>query len=311
MSLEIIPYPELKDRTDLYHLWAQSFSFLATPRWLEGWIKIEDWLQDTPIGFCGLLDGRLVGFVGVMEIPTRDRHGQVEIVGGVWAVATRPSCRRQGVGRRILEVAEAHFRERGLRFSFLTTSRAIVAHRWYQSVGYEDVTIVDGYSHLYKILMSRPVAPAGRPSAKAQRLDHRQIVANFARQWRNHCGFVYRTDRRLQVLERMGAYDPANSQVTPQGHLLASRQFGSSRVIEVLAGNKKTYGELIRSLERRTAAGVYLPFVSDPMAIEVLAKANYRRDQGSFDVLMAKPLAGANFDDVYDESFVISRCEFF
>ncbi len=310
MSLEIIPYPQLKDRIELYHLWAQSFRWLASPRWLDRWIETEEWLHGTPIGFCGLIDGQLVSFVGVMEIPTRDRHGQVEVVGGIWAVATRPSCQRQGIGRRVLEAAEDHLRKRGLRFSFLTTSRAIVAHRWYESVEYQDISIVDGYSHLYKIMKGGKPAPR-QTRVSTAKLDYRQVIANFARSRQNHCGFVYRTERRLEMLEHVGAFEPVNSQVLPTGHLLASRQFESSRVIEVVAENKKTCAELIKSLERRTREGVYLTFISDPHVIDVLERAKYRRDQGSFDVLMAKPLAGAAFDDVYDETFVISRCEFF
>lgn len=311
MELTIVTYRDLPDKSDLYHLWAQSFDFLASPRWVAEWAADEDWLQGTPIGFCGLLDGQLVGFVGVMEIPTRDRHGQVELVGGIWAVTTRPSYQRQGVGRKLLAAAEDYLRSRGHRFSFLTTSRSIVAHAWYESVGYRDLSLVDGYAQLYRILPRKSEAPRLKPKSKLAPPEQRQVVANFARAMRSRCGFVYRSQNRLPYLERMTAYDPANSEVTPLGHVLASRQFGSSRVIEIVAENKKTYRELVKSLEARTREGVYLTFVFDPAAADVLVQSRYTCDRGAYNVVMAKPLAGVAFDDVYDASFAISLCEFF
>jgi hypothetical protein len=166
---------------------------------------------------------------------------------------------------------------------------------------------------LYKVLPKKRIRTSknARKSGTFSAADRRQIIANFTRHVRNNCGFVYRAENRLEFLERTGAFESANSEVSFNGHLLASRQFGSSRVIEVVAETLSSYGKLMKSVEQRTLEGVYASFVSDPMAVRSLLKRNYRSDTGSYGVLMSKPLAAVAFDQIYDESFIISRCEFF
>ncbi len=308
-KLEIVYYSDLKDKTDLLHLWAQSFVWLATPTLIDRWAKVGHSLKGTPIGTCGLIDGRLAGFVGMLELPTRNKNGDVELIGGIWAVATRPSMARQGIGRQLLEAAENHLRDRGIRLAMLMTSRAIVAYRWYASVGYQEVEIVNNYSHYYKVL--RPSARKAKKEQKVEAFDRVQCIANFTRFMQNRCGFVYRALERFDYMETVGNLSPSLSRTSEHGHVIASAQMGAAMVNEMIAEKQTHAREMIKWIEQQVENGAYYRYVFDPVVALALAKAGYRSDTGAFDVTMWKPLGDVGFEDVYDESFMVSRGEFF
>lgn len=309
-KLEIVYYTDLKEKNDLMHLWAQSFVWLGTPIVIDQWAKAGHSLKDTPIGTCGLIDGKLAGFVGILELPTRNKRGEVEMVGGIWAIATRPSMARQGVGKQLLEAAENHFRSRGIRLAMLTTSRAIVAYRWYANVGYREIEIVNQLPHYYKVLKPS-AARRKKKAAKAEEFDRLQCVANFTRFMKDRCGFVYRAPHRFDYMETVGNLHPAFSKVSEHGHVIASPQMGAAMVNEMIADNKTQATEMIKWLESQVDNGVYCRYVFDPVVAAALERAGYRSDRGGFDVFMWKALGEVGFDDVYDETFTVSRGEFF
>ena len=309
-KLEIVYYRDLKDKADLMHLWAQSFVWLGTPKLIDAWAKVGHGLKGTPVGTCGLIDGKLVGFVGVLELPTRNKFGDVELVGGIWAIATRPSAARQGIGRKLLEAAEDYFRRRGIRLSMLTTSRAIVAHRWYASVGYQEVEAVNQCPHYYKVFRVAPKSKAKKRSG-VQEFDRVQCIANFTRFMKDRCGFVYRAQERFDYMETVGNLTAAVSQTSERGHVIASTQMGCAMVNEIIAENQAAALEMIKSVESKVENGAYYRYVFDPVVAKALAKAGYRSDIGAFDVFMCKALGKVGFDDVYDSSFTVSRGEFF
>lgn len=309
-NLEIVFYTDLKEKNDLMHLWAQSFVWLGTPAVVDGWVRAGHSLKGTKVGTCGLIDGKLAGFVGMLELPTRSKTGEVEMVGGIWAIATRPSLGRQGIGRRLLEAAEEHFRSRGIRISMLTTSRAIVAYKWYSGVGYKEVEIVNQFPHYFKVLKPS-TARKTKVKAEAGEFDRLQCIANFTRFMKDRCGFVYRAPHRFDYMEQVGNLSRAHSMVDEHGHVIASPQMGSVMVNEMIADNKTHATEMIKWLEKRAEFGVYYRYVFDPVVAATLDKAGYRSDRGAFDVFMWKALGDAQFEDVYDETFTVSRGEFF
>jgi GNAT superfamily N-acetyltransferase len=311
--MEIVPYPLLKDKTDFFLLWAKSFDWHCTPYWLERWVEIDFRLRGTPIAFCGVIDGKIVGLVGVMAIPTRNNHGEREIVGGIWGIATLPSCSRAGIGRTILEYSEDYFRHQGYRFSMLTTSRSIVAYRWYLEVGYEVVDKVESYQHFYKIPRAsrRPESfPAtSHGSAKSINLD--KTIRLFENYTRDKCGFVYREVGSLQARQYMGFFEPGASVALDEGYLLASWQLGSLRISEIIAPNQKIGRDLITRAASLAKGGLHARFVFDRVVAQTLVKSGFRGDPGSYGVLMAKPLVGTIFSDVFDDSFICSNIDFF
>ncbi len=309
-KLKIVYYRDLEDKIDLMHLWAQSFVWLATPTVIDSWAKIGHSLKDTPIGTCGLIDGKLAGFVGMLELPTRNKSGEVEMVGGIWAIATRPSMARQGIGKQLLEAAEDHFRSRGIRLAMLTTSRVIVAYRWYSNVGYREIENVNQMPHYYKALKPS-AARKSKKVSKAEEFDRLQCIANFTRFMKDRCGFVYRAAHRFDYMETVGNLHPAFSMVNEHGHVIASPQMGAVMVNEMIADNKTQATAMIKWVENQVDNGVYYRYVFDPVVAAALDKAGYRSDLGGFDVFMWKALGDVGFDDVYDETFTVSRGEFF
>ena len=311
--MQIITYHELKDKTDLFLIWAKSFGWLCTPKQVDHWVKIDERLIGTPVGVCAIIDGNLAGFVGIMEIPTRNKHGETEIVGGIWAVSTRPMYARRGVGGYLLEAAENHLRAKGIRLSLLTTSRTLISYRGYVSFGYREVEKVNSYNHYYKIPQRSAKAdpfPPG-PKGKAPKLDLKKICSNFDRYARNHCGCTNRLIGALKAQQQMGAFESRYSIVQDEGHLLSGSQMGSLMVTEIIASNQRTARELIGQAVKSSGAGVYVRYVFDPLVAATLEKMSFRKDPGSHGVLMAKPLTDVSFDDVYDDTFLWSCADFF
>jgi GNAT superfamily N-acetyltransferase len=311
--MQIVTYNELKDKTDLFLIWTKSFGWLCTPQQMDYWVKIDERLIGTPVGVCAIIDGEIAGFVGIMEIPTRNKHGETEMVGGLWAISTRPKYARQGVAGHLLEAAENHFRSKGYRLSLLTTAHSLISYRGYVSFGYREVEKVNGYSHFYKIprrsAKADPFPPP--PKGKVAKLDLKQVLANFNRYAANHCGFINRLPGASKEQQQMGYFESRYSTVLDDGHLLASSMMGSVWVSEIIAFKQKTARELIQKATELSGAGIYVRYVFDPMVAGVLEKLSFRQDAGSFGVLMAKPLANASFEDVYDDTFLWSSADFF
>lgn len=90
-------------------------------------------------------DGKAIGQVGAMCITLETTEGPQQF-GALWAVATHPDHTRKGVASQLIEQVHGRFRDRGLRYSYLTTSRSLVAHRVYRLLGYEDLAA--GQQHL-------------------------------------------------------------------------------------------------------------------------------------------------------------------
>jgi GNAT superfamily N-acetyltransferase len=311
--MQIITYHELKDKTDLFLIWAKSFGWLCTPKQMDYWVRTDERLIGTPVGVCAIIDGNLAGFVGIMEIPTRNKHGEAELVGGLWAVSTRPMYARQGVGGYLLEAAENHFRSKGVRLSLLTTSRTLISYRGYVSFGYREVEKVNSYAHYYKIPQRSAKAdafPPG-PKGKAPKLDFEKIRSNFDRYARNHCGFTSRLIGALKEQQQMGYFESKYSAVLDEGHLLANSQMSSLSVAEIVAFNQKTARELIQQAVKLSGAGIYVRYVFDPLVATTLERMSFRKDPGSYGVLMAKPLTDASFNDIYDDTFLWSSADFF
>jgi hypothetical protein len=99
--------------------------------------------------------------------------------------------------------------------------------------------------------------------------------------------------------------------VQEEGHLLSSSQTGSLWISEIIAFNQRTARELIQLAVKSSGAGIYVRYVFDPLVAATLEKMSFRKDPGSYGVLMAKPLAGVSFDDVYDDTFLWSSADFF
>ncbi|MHB9058652.1 MAG: GNAT family N-acetyltransferase [Bacillota bacterium] len=82
----------------------------------------------------------VLGQVGMFEAPVVTREGPAR-AGALTAVSTHPEHGRGGVARTLILDAHRRMRERGARFVTLGTSRFLVAHSLYRSLGYSDLVL--------------------------------------------------------------------------------------------------------------------------------------------------------------------------
>ena len=97
-------------------------------------------LTDQAMGIVALEDGRVVGYAGMMCVLDE---------GQIINVAVRPEAKRRGIGRALMEQAEAYAKERGIVFLSLEVRESNIAARsLYSSLGWEERGIRKGfYSH--------------------------------------------------------------------------------------------------------------------------------------------------------------------
>ena len=102
--------------------------------------SLELMLTEQASALVALEDGRVLGYVGMMCVLDE---------GQIINVAVHPDVRRRGVGRRLMEAAEAYAKERGIVFLSLEVRESNIAARsLYSSLGWEEKGIRKGfYSH--------------------------------------------------------------------------------------------------------------------------------------------------------------------
>ena len=102
--------------------------------------SLELMLTDQASALVALEDGRVLGYVGMMCVLDE---------GQIINVAVHPNARRRGVGRTLMEAAQAYAKERGIAFLSLEVRESNIAARsLYSSLGWEEQGIRKGfYSH--------------------------------------------------------------------------------------------------------------------------------------------------------------------
>lgn len=102
--------------------------------------SLELMLTEQASALVALEDGRVLGYVGMMCVLDE---------GQIINVAVHPDARRCGVGRTLMEAAEAYAKERGIVFLSLEVRESNIAARsLYSSLGWEEQGIRKGfYSH--------------------------------------------------------------------------------------------------------------------------------------------------------------------
>ena len=79
--------------------------------------------------------GGIAGMAGLQVSPSYERNRRV---GRITALSVTERLRGEGIGRRLLEEAEAWFRRRGAERIVVTSAlHRVEAHRFYAGLGYE------------------------------------------------------------------------------------------------------------------------------------------------------------------------------
>lgn len=305
--MKIMTYRQLMPKADIMMLMDMAFWWPLSPQSMEERITSDDRLKGGPVGFCAVERDRLIGYVGVMDIPTRTLSGETEMVGGIWAVATNPASARRGICKILMEKAHQYFRSRDYRFSFLCTGRTIIAYRIYRDMDYEEVEAVNKLRAAYKVLRK----PGSREGKTDVYIDPAKAYGIYEKFARDKAGLVIRQEDFVTMYAKQKRFDQRISILKPDGYALLLDSENVTKVRDMAALNYDTYGELIDETERLAQNGVINGSIDDNKLVELYRSKGYRIQDGHNGVVMVKSLKDVRFDDVYGSSFYLGALDWF
>jgi predicted acetyltransferase len=305
--MNVITYRELEPKDEIMMLMELAFWWPTSPKDLDEVINIDVRLKNSPVGFCAVKDGRLAGFVGVMDIPTKTVKGKTEIVGGIWAVATNPDFSRQGICKKLLDEAHNYFRQQEYRFSFLCTSRTIIAYGIYKRLQYVEVEYINRFPGVYKVLDKTESV-----DKKADiRLDPEKIHQIYEKFTENKTGFAVRQKDFVAMFAKRKGFNEQKSIQKEKGYALLMEVRNVIKVQDLVALDNATYEELIGEIEELAKSGVINGRVGDERLLNMYKSKGYRVQKGDNTVLMVKNLTSVSIDKVYGESFYMGSLDWF
>lgn len=308
-QLRIARFDELDDPYEFLTLMSQGFGWNAHPRRVATIRRADPRYRD-PYGFCALAGDRLAGFVGAMDLPVRTLDRGDEMAGGFFAIATRPEFTRRGIARRLILHTQRHFRARGYRFSFLYTSRSLVAFSLYEGLGYHDIPEDEpGPGRWVRIFRTRK--PGRRRPGKPTRAQLRQVYRLFDEAAAGWTGFARRPDDWLRTALKSGRITPADLLIDPDGYALTSSGWDTTYLFEIVARNPAAYRRLIeraRDLGRPVLVGFG---VYDPVLLGVYHQLGFRRQRRVHSTVMYRELGRTRYRTAFGDRFRVTPVDAF
>jgi GNAT superfamily N-acetyltransferase len=305
--MRIVTYKELVNKDEVLPILSLSFGGSPNPRQMEGMIKVDPRTHNGPIGFCALENDRVIGFVGTMEIPTRNISGDTEVVGGIWGVSTHPGNARRGVSTALMGAAHEYFTEKGYRFSFLVTRKTFIAYAFYRHLAYEDAL---QFPSAFKFLMKKRKAVA-KGDARIRWKSVMNLYSDFASL---RTGFVVRDIGLFKSLPRFASLDqgrPERVIVREEGYVFFGMTGGALTVDEVVPSNEDETKNLVTIIESIAKDVVSDRCVLNHNLLETYRSRGYVTQMESHGLLMVKPLTKATFDEVYGRRFYATSFDLF
>jgi GNAT superfamily N-acetyltransferase len=299
--MQIVPYAEVPQKEGFVALLYLSLRWHFDPTVFESRRRSDPRLRDGPAAFCALEKGLPVGFVGVMDVPTRTVDGE-ERVGGIWAVATHPGFARRGISTVLLEKAHEYFREKGARLVFINTKRTFVAHGLYRKLGYEDVGWSAKRPMAYKVTGSALVSGAGTLESATEEC----VTDLFQRFTADRTGFVCRPPGFLDLQVEYGPLASKLCLQTDSGYVLAAEREGSAEIWQMVALDMEAQCTLLDALGMKVSV-VTDRLVTDERLVRGYEKCGYSLTQGTYDALLVKRLVPEiSMNLLYGDAFYIS-----
>ncbi|WXG44213.1 MAG: GNAT family N-acetyltransferase [Promethearchaeati archaeon SRVP18_Atabeyarchaeia-1] len=308
--MEILTYRDLESKAEMLPLMDSAFDWAVHPKGFKKMIDSDSRLKNGPVGFCAVENNLLVAFVGVMDLNTRTLDGGVEHVGGLWGVATLPTHAGKGISMNLMTRAHQYFREKGYRFSFLCTSRYLVAYAMYRKLGYTD--LID-WLGAYKVL--EPTKTGTSPKRRAAGFDFSKLLRIHANCFAGRSGFVLR-DRGFLKYEKW-SLEIADKECIIDGNSYVifkntGTKYRGVMIRELVARDAEATGNLLDLMEARAEGYVYDKFVIDETLLNVYKLRGYTIQDRSYKVVMAKPLADdASSRQTYGPKFSMTSLDLF
>ena len=307
MEFEILTYRELTMRDELLPLMYLAFGWPFNYEEFEKTAQVNPRLRNSPVGFCALKDGHVVGFVGVMDLLSRSLYGDVERVGGVWGVSTLPRYSRQGISTALMNEAHAYFTDRGYPFSFLITSRSLIAYNFYQKLGYQEAT---QFPSAFKRVKGGKTVKKERAKENLQK-----ILKIYKDSMVEKSGFVVRDEDYLKatIMWEEAFHKVPEEVIFVEDAYVMFKDLGESLCIDEIAAKNKDHAKLlICKIENRAKAIIYDRVVLDKSLLELYGSLGYFTQTSSYVTLMVKPLQNhQSFKETYGDGFYMSGLDFF
>jgi GNAT superfamily N-acetyltransferase len=305
--LEISTYRELESKDGLLPLLDHAFNWIFDEHQFGDFVKIDPRLKNSPVGFCALENGRIIGYVGVMDVATRTLEGTTEQVGGLYGVTTLPGFTRRGVFTTLIDKAHEYFREKGYQFSLLGTSPALIAHRLYEKLGYTDAV---EYPSAYKVVRNR--SRNARAKGLVSAFEPQKMLNIYNKATIGMTGLVVRDIPYLKMLRKVEGIKPKQCLIDDEGYVVFREDKAAIWVRELIAASKKETEKLVVAIEQRTKAIVCNRVIMDRHLLEVYRSRCYLIQEKGYAVMMCKPLvADASFTQTYGDKFFLTRLDSF
>jgi GNAT superfamily N-acetyltransferase len=306
--LAIVPYEELRDPRDFFELMEACFGEVAAPEHPD-LLRRHDERRCSEFGF-GMYRGRtLASFIGVAELPVRTRSGETETALGIHHVATHPAYARQGLSRRLFDFAHDRYRKAGRRFSFLCTSRSLVARDLYCDLGYADIPLSG--TRAPRALLILPQTNK-RPEPNRTRIAQLAVAERvFAEKTAEEVGFVARQAGWPLARLEQWKQKPADVFIDRDGYAFTEPDTFGRRIYEFVARDQAAYVRLLDRIVAATRGGLVDYYVSDPILRGIYAQRGARFRRQTYACLMVKPLARASFRSIFGPRFFQSPVDQF
>jgi GNAT superfamily N-acetyltransferase len=306
--MRIVPFNELRDPRDFFELMEACFGEVAAPEHPE-LLRRYDERRRSEFGF-GIYRGHtLASFIGVAELKVRTRSGTVESALGIHHVATHPAFARQGLSRRMLNFVHERYRKAGRRFSFLYTSRSLVARDLYCDLGYADIPLAGARAPRALLILPQV---RRRPKPNRTRIADLAIAEGiFAEKTVGETGFVVR--QAGWPLARLSQWKqkPNDIFIDRDGYAFTEPDTFGRRIYEFIARNRAAYVRLLDRITAATRGGLVDYYVRDPILKHIYASRGARFRRETYSCLMVKPLTRATFRSVFGSRFYQSPVDQF
>jgi GNAT superfamily N-acetyltransferase len=305
--MEIITYRELKNKDAFMFLIDLAFWWPISPADMEKVINLDIRLKNGPVGFCAVENGKLAGFVGVLDIPTKTVSGKEEMVGGIWCVATSPSFARRGICKMLMDKAHRYFKDKRCPFSFLQTSRTLIAYAIYVKMEYVEIEKVNRYPEAYKVFQKDQVEK--KPET---RLDPEKIRGIYQEFVKDRTGFVIRQKDFVRMFSQRRRFEEKKSFQQENGYALLFESSNVIKIQELISRDDVTFNKLLDQVEAAARNGVIDRMITDEKLLKIYKSRGYCiYEEGDHGVFMVKKLADIDFQEVYGEAFHIGILDLF
>jgi len=298
--LKISTYRELEYKSELLPLMNQAFHLPFNLKAFERIVEIDLRVKSGPVGFCAIEDEHLVGFVGVLDLPTRNLDGDMEHIGGICGVATLPGYMRKGICTALMNAAHEYFKQKNYSFSFLSTVPTSMAYNLYKAMDYKDLT---EFPSAYKTIQNGDIKILEKTR---KRLNFEKILEIYTEYSKAKTGFVIRDKEYLNTLMRVEGLNAKDCMIEEQGYVINKKDKNGTRIKEIVALSAKCLKRLVQKVENNTRTAVYDKAVMDNKVLQIYRARKYMLLSRSNAVAMIKPLTAAvSFKQTYGDKFYV------